>query len=94
VYVYVYVCMYVCMYVYIFMYIYMSPPMNGETVEIRLTIFAPEYTKKHTQIYYSRLADFPSARSRVDGLHIYIHIHIYMYVGICTYIYIYIRGLG
>ncbi len=44
--------------------------MNGKTVEIRLIIFRARTLQILTQIYDYTLADFSSARSRVDGLHI------------------------
>jgi hypothetical protein len=48
----------------------MSRPVNGKTVEIRLIIFRARTLQILTQIYDYTLADFSSARSRVDGLHI------------------------
>jgi hypothetical protein len=48
----------------------MSRPVNGKTVEIRLVIFRARTLQILTYIYYYTLADFSSARSRVDGLHI------------------------
>jgi hypothetical protein len=44
--------------------------VNSKTVEIRLTIFRARTLTIVTQIYYYTLADFSSARSRIDGLHI------------------------
>ncbi len=49
---------------------YLSRPMNGKTVEIRLIIFRARTLQILAQISYYTLADFSSARSRVDGLHI------------------------
>ncbi len=49
---------------------YVSRPVNGKTVEIRLIIFRARTLQIFTQIYNYTLADFSSARSRVDGLHI------------------------
>jgi hypothetical protein len=51
----------------------MSRPVNSKTVEIRLDIFRARTLQILTQIYYYTLADFSSARSRVDGLHIYVY---------------------
>ncbi len=48
----------------------MSRAVNGKTVEIRLLIFRAKTIQILTQISYYTLADFSSARSRVDGLHI------------------------
>jgi hypothetical protein len=50
----------------------MSRPVNGKTVEIRLIIFRAKTLQILAQIYYYTLADFSSARSRVDGLHSHI----------------------
>ncbi len=44
--------------------------MYGKMVEIRLIIFRARTLQILTQISYYTLADFSSARSRVDGLHI------------------------
>jgi hypothetical protein len=72
----------------------MSLPVNGKTVEMRLVIFGARINYISSQIYYDVLADFPSTRSRVGGLHIYIYIQyiftytlIYMYIHSSTYIY-------